>query len=368
MKIIISGGGTVGHVTPGIAIAETVLDYDKESKILFIGREGGDENNVIVRHGFAMETLPIHSIERRITFKNIKNAAEIVTSLKKAKKIIKNFSPDVVVGTGGYVCWPVIKAAQSLNIPTVMHESNAYPGLATRMLSKKCDRMLLNFAASAQAFKRKDNLVVVGNPLLNDLINQTKAQARRRLNIPQSSFLIVSFGGSGGADVLNKSIISLMQNYSSKVPRITHIHATGKKYYNQISSEHPKFAKGDNGCYIYPFIDDMPTYLLAADVAICRCGAMTLSEVAKSEVVPILIPSPNVTDNHQYKNGKIFVDANAALMIEEHELNDRTLLDAVRHLESNPMLRKRMTKNLSKFTRANCRQLILDEICSLISK
>ena len=366
MRAIIAGGGTTGHVTPGISIAETILAHERDSDILFIGRDGGDENGIIKQRGFALKTLTISGFSRRMTLKNLKNALNAMTSLSTARKIMREFAPDIVIGTGGYVCWPVLKAAQMAKIPTVLHESNVTPGLCTRMLAPRCTRVLLNFPGSENELKRTDNTAIVGNPILSGMLHETREGARRRLGISGSEFMILSFGGSGGAEVLNKHAIALMQNYSTRVGRIRHVHATGRKYYGATKSAYPALVTGRSGCVIYPFIEDMATYMMAADIVICRCGAMTLSEVASAGVVPILIPSPNVTDNHQYRNGKLFVDKGAALMIEEGELNERTLIDAVRYLENNPHLRMKMQQRLREFSTVNSREVIYRHLCEIL--
>lgn len=368
MRAIIAGGGTTGHITPGISIAETILSHEKESDILFIGREGGDENGIIKQRGFKLKTLKISGFSRKVTAKNVMSAFHAATALSVSRKIIKEFCPDIVIGTGGYVCWPVLKAAQMAKIPTVLHESNVVPGLCTRMLAPRCTRVFLNFPGSEKELKRNDNVAIVGNPILSGLIHETREGARKRLGISGSEFMILSFGGSGGAELINKHAIALMQNYCMRVGRVRHVHATGKKYYTAIKSAYPALISGRCGCIIYPFIEDMATYMRAADIVICRCGAMTLSELASAGTVPILIPSPNVTDNHQYKNGKLFVDRGAALMIEESELNDRTLTDAVRYLENNPQLRRKMRSKLTEFSTDNSRELIYSQLCHIISK
>jgi UDP-N-acetylglucosamine--N-acetylmuramyl-(pentapeptide) pyrophosphoryl-undecaprenol N-acetylglucosamine transferase len=202
--------------------------------------------------------------------------------------------------------------------------------------------------------------------LPNAFTDITREQARRKLGLSDNDFFILSFGGSGGAEKLNQEVISLMKNHSAKSPKIKHVHATGKKYYDKIKDENPSFVRGYNGCKILPFIDEMALYMRGADTIISRCGAMTLSEVSICGCVPILIPSPNVTNNHQYKNAKLFTDNGAALMIEEQELNERTLLDAVRYLESNRSVRERMRRNLSAFKTENTKEIIIDTINGIL--
>lgn len=368
MKAIICGGGTAGHVTPGIAVAETILMHQPGSDILFIGREGGNENRLVDAHKLKMSTIEIKGFSRKSVVKNFKNAVVAIKALRRSKQIIDEFKPDIVIGTGGYVCWPVLRAAQGRKIPTMIHESNVVPGLTTKLLYSKCYRTLLNFPGSESQFKKKENLIVVGNPILASLKSETRDSARRKLGISKNDFVILSFGGSGGAELLNKNVIDLMMNYSAKRARIKHIHACGKKYYEAIEKVYPTLTAGRSGCKIYAFIDNMPLYLRAADIAICRCGAMTLSEVAASGVVPILIPSPNVTDNHQYKNGRLFSDAGAGIMIEEHDLSERRLLDAVRSLESDKEFYKSTQNALKSFSITNSNELIWREIQKALPK
>ena len=261
MRAIICGGGTAGHIMPGIAIAETIIKNEPNSEILFIGREGGEENSAITRKGYALKTVKIRGFKRSLSPSNFKTATAAIEAYRSSKKIIKDFRPEVVVGTGGYVCWPVIKAAKRLKIPTIIHESNVFPGLTTRLLSRGCSRVLLNFSASEREFKNKSNLKIVGNPLLDELTNETKQSARRRLGIASDAFVILSFGGSGGAKIINENVIKLMENYSTKVGRIRHFHASGKKYYAGVKEAHPSLVKGKGGAIIYPYIEDMPLYM-----------------------------------------------------------------------------------------------------------
>ncbi len=362
MKVIICGGGTVGHLTPGISIAEIITRKEKDSKILFIGRENGEENEVITKKGFNLKTLRIAYFQRRITGKNLRTIAILSKAVREAKAIIKSESPDAVIGTGGYVCWPVIKAAQRLKIPTILHESNFSPGLATKMLASRCDKVMLHFSQSEVNFKRKDNLVTVGNPLPESFSKITREEARKKLKLLKNDFFILSFGGSGGAEKINENVISLMKSYSTKKAEVKHLHACGKKYLAKIKNENEQLVRGVNGCKIVPFIDEMPLYMKAADAVISRCGAMTLSEIVECGSISILIPSPNVTNNHQYKNAKIFTDSGAALMIEESELNERTLLDAVRYLKNNRGIRENMKKQLSSFKAPDTKEIIYDVI------
>ncbi len=366
MNIMFCGGGTAGHITPGVAIAEHIRNARPTANILFVGREGGSENSIITKSGFEVRTIKIKGFERKITLKNFKAALIAASSLKTARKIIKDFSPDVVVGTGGYVTWPVIKVAQSLKIPTVIHESNACPGLVTKVLAKKCTRLLLNLQGSEKEFKKHENIKIVGNPVRKDFLTANRETSRKKLGISKKELLIASFGGSGGSERLNEVIINVMKNHSSKNRNLKHVHSCGRKYFGEIKEKHPELTSGKDGCIIKPYIEDMASLISAADIVISRCGAMTLGEICAIGAASILIPSPNVTNNHQYKNAKLIREANAAIMIEENQLSESALIAVLNELEAMPKKRKEAADKIRGFYVKNSREMIVEEIFSLI--
>lgn len=366
MRIIFCGGGTAGHITPGVAIAEHIKKIHPTAQILFVGREGGAENSIVSKCGFDIKTLKIKGFERKITRENFKSVFIALASLKNAKAIIKEFAPDVVVGTGGYVTWPVIKVAERMKIPTVIHESNACPGLVTKLLSKKCDRVLLNLSGSEKEFKKQENIKIVGNPVREDFLNADRDLSRKKLGIARKELLISSFGGSGGSGKLNDIIIEVMKNHSSKNRNLKHIHSCGRKYYNEIKQKHTELTTGKNGCEIKPYIEDMATLMSASDIIISRCGAMTLGEICSIGAAAILIPSPNVTNNHQYKNAKLICDSNAAIMIEEDKLTPESLIAVLNELEAMPKKRKEMSQKTTEFYLKNSKEMIAEEIIKLI--
>ncbi len=362
MRVILCGGGTVGHISPALAIAEALKVKYKKCDILFIGRSGGDENRPVQAAKIPMKEIEISGFKRKLCIGNIKIAHRALKAYFKAKKIIKDYSPDIVIGTGGYVCWPVLRAAISLRIPAMVHESNACPGLVTKAVASKIDRVLLNLEGSDAEFKRKDNLRTVGNPIRADFINSDRRLARRKLGISDGEILISSFGGSGGSEKMNHTILAIMTSHSVKNKKIKHIHSCGRKYYKSIKEKYPTLTKGNRGCIIKPFIDDMPTVISASDIVISRCGAMTLGEICAVGVAPILIPSPNVTNNHQYKNAKLLADDGAAIMIEESALDENSLLNAIKSLESDGSKRAEMAFKTKRHFVEDSIKRILDEI------
>lgn len=361
MKIILTGGGTGGHVLPAVAIAQALTRKYRGTEILFIGRLGGEENNEILRCGFELREIKVYGIERSLTLKNVRNICVAIRRIGTAKKIIQEFKPDAVIGTGGYVCWPVLRGAQSLGIPTLIHESNVYPGLVTRLLSSKCNITLLNHAETENYLKKPKKILCVGNPLRREFTTLTRDEARRKLALGKKELLILSFGGSGGSMKMNDCITEMMGKHIQRKSNVRHIHATGRKYYDSYKSNPLK----SNGYRIVPYIDDMSTYLKAADVVICRAGAMTLSEIAAASCPAILIPSPNVTGNHQYKNAKHLEREGAALMMEECDLTADSLWGVLSRLLERENERITMSKCIEKFANRNSAEVIADLIFKL---
>ena len=366
MKILFSGGGTAGHVNPAVAIADAIRLRSNTAELAFVGREGGDEYSLVEKRGYKLYRLQAEGLSRKNPIKAAKSLAVSAGSLVRARKIIKDFSPELVVGTGGYVSTPVLLAAHLMKIPTLIHESNVYPGLTTRLLSRFTDKILLNFDGARRYLRPSDKIRTVGNPLLNDFSSISRAVARRRLGIGRGEFLILSFGGSGGSFVLNSTICEFMHAFSAKTPEIKHIHAVGKKYYADIRSREGAFCRGKSGCKILPYIDDMPTYMRGADLVISRAGAMTLSEIAAVGAPSILIPSPNVSDDHQTKNAETLTQIGAAALISESELSLRTLMDKACEIYQDKRLREGMSRAVAKQYNPRALDDTLAEIYSLI--
>ncbi len=364
MRVLLTGGGTAGHTNPAVAIGEYIMSRSSSSEILFVGRENGDENRAVTAAGFKLKTINIQGLVRSLDFQNIKRIALALGALKDARLIIKEFMPDVIVGTGGYVSWPCLHTGIKMNIPTFVHESNVAPGLVTRAVAKKCNRVLINLDGTRDYLKRQDNIVTVGNPLRLQFGNISKSDARRMLGIKHTDFFILSFGGSGGSDKMNEACIGLMKSHSQRSPKVKHTHAVGRRYFERYLKSEPALCRGGDGCKIVSYIDNMPIMLKACDLAIARCGAMTLSELACVGVPSILVPSPNVTDNHQYKNAMYLVEKNAGVMIEETELSERRLLDTVRRLEVDCEMRCSMSKSIKGLFASGAEEKIYNELIS----
>ena len=366
-----TGGGTGGHVNPALAIAKIIKTNQPDSEIAFVGTERGIENRLVPREGYELYHVNIQGIRRSLSPSNIKTAYLVLTAPKKAKKIIEQFKPDIVIGTGGYVCWPALKAAASLGIPTAVHESNAIAGVAVKQLKDKVDVIMTNFASTAEGLSAKAKVVRVGNPMNGEFGACDRAEARRKLGIPDNiKTVIVSFGGSLGAQKLNEAALELMKEFSAKREDVIHFHASGKANADDVSKMAAEYGldKKEN-IHISEYIYNMPQVMAAADIVICRAGAMTLSEVAMSQRAAVIIPSPNVTDNHQYKNAKVLSDAGAARLLQESELDGgRALIKAVRELAEDDSARAEMERRVAEFAEPEAGRLIYREICALVGK
>lgn len=377
MRVLVSGGGTAGHINPALAIADKIKTEIPDAVIEYVGTPGGMENQLVPKAGYKIHGVEVKGFKRKLTIENVDAAIKAFTSVTKAKKIIKNFKPDIVIGTGGYVSWPVVKAAAKSGVPTLIHEQNAVPGVTTKMLSKLVDKVMISFENSAEFFDcDKSKLVLTGNPVSEKMLKADKKQMRQILGIPDNAVVIVSAGGSLGAKMLNAAVFELIKNYSCEEEKVYHFHATGKggyeeqsKLYKSIGFENvdeDTLKKGN--VTVKKYIYNMNELLASADIVVCRAGAMTLSEIAAMQKASVIIPSPNVTNNHQYKNAKVLSDGNAAVLIEEKDLTGEILCEKVKEYAENTQLRIKTEENIKNFAVYDTLDRIYSEICKLTNK
>lgn len=374
MRVLMTGGGTGGHVNPALAIANTIKVNIPGSEIAFVGTKRGLENELVPKAGYPLYHVDVRGFRRsfsvRNLFANIRAAYLAEVSPLKAKKLIREFRPDIVIGTGGYACWPVLVAASRMGIPTAVHESNAVPGLAVRKLEPYVDRIFTNFAVSAETLTAKEKVMQVGCPLLGTFGTVSRDEARKKLGIPdECKYYIVSFGGSLGAERMNSAALELMEGYVASHPEVTYVHATGSDNYEAIRQ---RFVAAGLDKYpnitLVDYIYDMPLRMAAADLIISRAGAITLSELSREGKASILIPSPNVTDNQQYKNAKVLSDGGGAILIEEKELGGGRIVAETAALLEDPEKLEQMRRNVSAFSPQDANKLIYDEIRRLVSE
>ncbi len=366
-----TGGGTGGHVNPAIAIANSIRDNQPGSVIEFVGTSRGIENKLVPKEGYKLHHVEVQGFKRKLTPYNIKSAWLAFTSPMKAKKLLREFKPDLVVGTGGYVCWPLLKAASSLGIPTAIHESNAIPGVAVKMLARYVDRIYTNFDATAAALGEAyaPKIKKVGNPIKPEFASLNYEDARKKLGVDgKYKYLLLSCGGSMGAEKVNDEMLAFMRDYTKHHPELLHVHATGAIEYEAATAKFREYGLEDcENIKLLEYIYDMPIQMAAADIVVGRAGAMTLSELAILKKCCVLIPSPHVTDNHQYKNAKVLADKGAALLFEEKELTGSQLTDALASLLADEARRSEMSKQIAEFALPDANRSIYFDLCELAS-
>ena len=332
MRAVFTCGGTGGHINPALAIAKMLRERRPDSEILFIGAKDGMEEELVPREGFRLETIKISFFERSLSPKavvhNVRTLGELSGAKRRVSQILKEFQPDVILGTGGYASFPALRQGARLGIPTAVHESNAVPGLATRMVMKHVDRVLVCFEECREQYPDPSKVFAVGMPVDEAFIYTKRDDARRKLGLSEDQKLIVSCWGSLGAREMNKKIARFIQ-LESKTDPFRHIHATGSYGWRWM----PALVKDELGVDLaaHPgiemreYIYNMPELMAAADLMICRAGASTLNEVAASAVPAIIVPSPNVTDNHQEKNARILELRGAAVVVREADCDGDSL-------------------------------------------
>ena len=340
MRVLFAGGGTAGHINPALAIAGYLREKQPDAEILFIGNRGGMEEKLVPKAGFAMKTIVISGFQRKMTpnaiAHNVKTLTRVVTSSHQARRIIREFAPDLCVGTGGYVSGPVVRTAMKLGIPAVIHEQNAYPGVTNKMLSADAARVMMAVSDAEKYMKPGARCVLTGNPIRPEILREERAAARKKLGVDDRP-LILSFGGSLGARKVNEAVADLM-THTIPGGKFQHIHGYGQysRWMPDLLREKGIDPDKTPQLDLREYIHDMPVCLAAADLVISRAGAMTLSEIQATGKGSILIPSPNVAENHQFHNAMALVNRGAAEIVEEKDLTGDVLWEKVQKIFAAP--------------------------------
>lgn len=361
MRVLLCGGGSAGHVNPALAIAETIVKNAPESKIAYVATVSGIENELV---DFKKYHIDVSGLKKKAALSNLKSIMQMLKATKKSKEIIKDFCPDIIVGTGGYATFPVISAGHKLGIKTVLHESNAYPGKAIKMLEKSADVIFTNFESSEVYFRKKEKIIHVGNPLRHGFREFNKQEIKKRLGIKEE-YVVLCYGGSLGAEKINSSAIEIIENFIRYNSNIRFILSTGKRcYYDVLEKVKKKRLEKLKNVTICEYIYDMAEKMAIADIVISRAGAMTISELSAMGKCAILIPSPNVANNHQLKNAMALEKKDAAIVITE----DKTyaLTDTIKELLSKEKQRKTKEQNIKQFYLSNANKIIYQKICELV--
>ncbi|WP_270739893.1 undecaprenyldiphospho-muramoylpentapeptide beta-N-acetylglucosaminyltransferase [Massilioclostridium coli] len=353
MKVLLAAGGTAGHINPAIAIADTIQKQDPSAKILFAGTPNGMESTLVPKAGYHFVPIKVRGFQRKLTLKNIARNIDAVKCLMTsdfvASKIIKEFQPDLVIGTGGYVSGPIVRKAAQKGIKTAIHEQNAYPGVTNKMLSKQVDLVMLAVEEAKKMFPQQANMVITGNPIRESILSTTKEEARKELGM-DDEMCILSFGGSLGAVKVNEIAADIMQ-WHNKKKKVNHIHACGrlgKDIFPQMLKERHVDLNGNPRIDVRDYIHNMDTCLAAADLVICRAGAITLSELEATGKASILIPSPNVAENHQYHNAMVLQNHGAAVVVEEKNYDAKEMVALVNGFYEDRDKLRRFSKSASK--------------------
>ncbi len=366
MHILFAGGGTAGHINPALAIAGYIREKHPDAHISYIGTPDKLEAKLVPEKGYNFRTIVVAGFQRKISLKNIARNASAVrkmfTSSIEAKKILKELQPDVVIGTGGYVSGPVLREASRMGLKTAIHEQNAFPGVTTKMLASHVDEVMLAMPEAQKYIKLNKKPTITGNPIRQELLKITREEARKRLGIDDSP-LILSFGGSLGARRINEAVTGLIK-WHNGTNKFYHIHGTGKVGYQTMMdnlSDISLSSKVD----VREYIDDMDVCMAAADLIICRAGAITLSELQACGKPAILIPSPYVAENHQYHNAKTLENIGAAKIIEEKDLTAEKLIEVVGGLIENRPRLQEMSQKAQKNAIVDANERIYNVIMKL---
>lgn len=367
MRAILTGGGTGGHIYPAVSIAKEIKRRYKDAEIIFVGTERGLESKIVPKEGFQLKTIKVRGFERRLTLKNLVAVKEAVFSISGARKIIKDFKPDIVIGTGGYVCGTVMLAAAWMGIPTMVHESNAFAGLTNKVLFRFVDKIALNFEEARKYFNNPKKVVVTGNPIRTDIFDITKHEGMHELGFDQNIPLVLVTGGSRGARRINQSILSFAE-YCSSTGKCQLLHMTGDTQYQAVLQGYSEKNIPTDSKYVKvaPYLHNMPYALAASDLIINRCGAMTLSEITALGKPSILIPFPYAADNHQEYNARALEKKGAAIVIVEKDLTEQMLKDTVVKLLSDKQKLDAMSASSRKLGIKNASEKIGDIVTELV--
>lgn len=369
-RVIFTCGGTAGHVNPAIALAQLMQERAPETAVLFVGAERGLEKDLIPKSGYDFRTVHISSFHRSMKLAEIKHnlisVGNYIRAPHEARRILRDFRPDVVIGTGGYASFPLVKAAAKAGIPTAIHESNMVPGLTTKLLEPFADRIMVGFEECRSQYRHPERVVVTGTPVRGDFFSRTKEQARQELKLTEGKPLIVSFWGSLGASGMNRKMADFLALEAAKEP-FYHIHGAGGGYDGLLARLKEKRVDlaAHPGLEVRPYIYDMARVLRAADLVLCRAGASTISELTALGVPALIVPSPYVTNNHQEKNARILERAGGACVVLESESSGQVLFQRCCEILHNEARQVEMAAAMARLGIPDATERILQTVLEL---
>ncbi|WLR53517.1 undecaprenyldiphospho-muramoylpentapeptide beta-N-acetylglucosaminyltransferase [Mesobacillus subterraneus] len=344
MRIAVSGGGTGGHIYPALALIREIKKKDEKVEFLYIGTEKGLESKIVPRENIPFKSIHITGFKRKISFDNVKTILRFLKGVRDSKKMLKEFKPDVVIGTGGYVCGPVVYGAAKMGIPTIVHEQNSVPGLTNKFLSRYVDKIAICFE-EAREFFPEQKVVLTGNPRASEVLGQDGIKGRLSAGLKLKMPTVLIFGGSRGARPINDAVVKSLAELSGKPYQVLYV--TGDVHFEDVRKEVELVGNPEN-VIIKPFIHNMPEVLAGVDLTVARAGATTLAELTSLGIPSILIPSPYVTDNHQEKNARALSENGAARLLLEKDLTGPKLVESIDHILSNEEKLAEMKKSAKK--------------------
>lgn len=325
MKIAVSGGGTGGHIYPALALIREIQKKDENVEFLYIGTEKGLESKLVPMENIPFKSIHITGFKRKLSFENVKTVLRFLKGVRDSKKMLKEFKPDVVIGTGGYVCGPVVYAAAKMGIPTIVHEQNSVPGLTNKFLSRYVDKIAICFE-EAREFFPEQKVVLTGNPRASEVLGQDGIKGRLSAGLKLKIPTVLIFGGSRGARPINEAVVKSLTELSGKPYQVLYV--TGDVHFEDVRKE-VELVGNPGNVIIKPFIHNMPEVLSGVDLTVARAGATTLAELTSLGIPSILIPSPYVTDNHQEKNARALSENGAARLLLEKDLTGPKLVESI---------------------------------------
>ncbi|MDU3687359.1 MAG: undecaprenyldiphospho-muramoylpentapeptide beta-N-acetylglucosaminyltransferase [Anaerococcus hydrogenalis] len=361
MRVIVSGGGTGGHIYPAIAMCQKLEKEIEDIEILYVGIKGKPEERIVKKYGYQFRPIEAMGLPRKISKRLFKSLITNYKGFKEAKKIIKEFKPDLVIGTGGYVCAPVLYQASRKNIKTLIHESNSFPGITTRFLSNKVDLVCISFEEAKKHLKNKKNVYITGNPVRSNFNTDYTEKDLEKLGIKKDRPVVFSFGGSNGSKALNKAIKEMSEMMDGKFYLL---HQTGSVYYDDFIEN----TKENEYIKVFSYIDNIDLFYGVSDLVISSSGAMSLSEISSLKKASILIPKAYTTENHQEYNARTYLDKGASSMILEKDLNGKVLYENIIQIIDNKEKLDDMGKMASSLQNPNASNDIYDLIIKLMEK
>ncbi len=371
MNVLFTCGGTAGHVNPAVALARIFQERCHGCQVLFVGADGGMETRLVPKEGYAIQTVTITNLQRSLSPAGIVHNAKTLLNMQRsraqAKHILDRFQPDLVVGTGGYASYPVVKQAAKRGIPTAVHESNAVPGLTTKMLSNVTNLVMVGFEESRTHYKHPERVIVTGTPVRGDFFQYPRQEARKKLGFDDSRPLILSYWGSLGAEVMNRRMADFIAREHKEGAPCRHIHGAGRDFgWMKEDLLRRGLKLNQNGVEVREYIYDMPLVMAAADLVLCRAGASTISELTALGKPSILVPSPNVTANHQEKNARLLESQGGAAVLLEGDCQGNALYSAAMKLIDDPARREKMAQSLNAVAQPDAGEKIYQALMGLL--